>query len=74
MVKFSVYLNRRVFVMSVFSILQTANEAYWTETLKDKSVAPVQVNAQASLETFRLWINNNIESLPGHDHAMLFTA
>ena len=54
--------------------IQVASKGYWTETIKDMSVSPTQVNAIASLESFQAWISSRIDSLPGHDIAMLFTA
>ena len=54
--------------------IQVASKGYWTETIKDVSVTPTQVNVISSLESFQAWISSRTDSLPGHDIAMLFTA
>ncbi|VDI82939.1 Hypothetical predicted protein [Mytilus galloprovincialis] len=54
-------------------IAQTPSDASWTETIKVTSVTPNQVDASIALGNFQTWNNNPPFSLPGHDHAMLFT-
>ncbi|KAL3854150.1 hypothetical protein ACJMK2_013428 [Sinanodonta woodiana] len=54
-------------------IAETPSDALWTEKRKVASGSVYQVNATAALADFRTWIQST-PNLPGHDHAMLFTA
>ncbi|CAC5392416.1 unnamed protein product [Mytilus coruscus] len=54
-------------------IAQTPSDAVWTETIKVTSYTPNRVDASTALSNFQIWNNNPPFSLPGHDHAMLFT-
>ncbi|KAL3854149.1 hypothetical protein ACJMK2_013427 [Sinanodonta woodiana] len=54
-------------------IAETPSDALWTENGKVASGSVYQVNATAALANFRSWILST-PNLPGHDHAMLFTA
>ena len=58
-----------------FSFLQTTAGSFWTEDIADRGITPNQVNSPLALGSFSDWLNeaNQINSLPGHDHAMLFT-
>ncbi|CAC5368028.1 unnamed protein product [Mytilus coruscus] len=53
-------------------IAKTASDAPWTETIKITNVTPNQVPASAMLNSFSSWVKSQ-SSIPGHDHAMLFT-
>lgn len=53
-------------------IFQNVRAAAWTETIKNTLVFPVQVNSNDALKTFKLWINDHLDTVPGHDHAVLF--
>ena len=67
-----------VFVKLVYflthSVLKTKPKAPWTESFKTVTGGQTQVNALNVIEQFHTWINDNTDSLPQHDHAMLFTA
>ncbi|XP_063412867.1 A disintegrin and metalloproteinase with thrombospondin motifs 3-like [Mytilus trossulus] len=53
-------------------IAKTASDAPWTETIKITGVTPNQVDASQMLNLFSSWVKSQ-SSIPGHDHAMLFT-
>ncbi|CAG2233331.1 unnamed protein product [Mytilus edulis] len=54
-------------------IAQTPSDSSWTETIKVTSVSPYQVDSSDALTNFKNWVQSTSGSLPGHDHAMLFT-
>ncbi|VDI10080.1 Hypothetical predicted protein [Mytilus galloprovincialis] len=54
-------------------IAQTPSDATWTETVKVTSFTPNRVDSSTALQNFQTWNRNPPFSLPGHDHAMLFT-
>ncbi|XP_063412645.1 A disintegrin and metalloproteinase with thrombospondin motifs 20-like [Mytilus trossulus] len=54
-------------------IAQTPSDSSWTETIKITSVSPYQVDSSDALTNFKNWVQSTSGSLPGHDHAMLFT-
>lgn len=56
-----------------FCSAQTPSDSSWTETIKVTSVSPYQVDSSDALTNFKNWVQSTSGSLPGHDHAMLFT-
>ncbi|CAG2229952.1 unnamed protein product [Mytilus edulis] len=54
-------------------ISKTRSDSSWTESIKLTSVSPFQVDSSDALTNFEKWVQSRTGSLPGHDHAMLFT-
>ena len=54
-------------------IFQSQSVSTWTYDSGVVSTPRDQVESNTALDNFRVWVSNNHNSLPGHDHAMLFT-
>jgi len=58
--------------IDILFFCQTPSDSTWTESVAVTSTNPYQVDSSTALSNFRTWIQST-SSLPGHDHAMLFT-